>query len=72
MSSISFPSIAAEIKPYLQVSVDLALAGSPDASVGQAAASLVGTLTEAAALTAASATNSAAAQTTGSIINTYA
>ena len=70
MSGINLSSVSAAIQPYLQVSVDLALAKSPDAGgVSSAAASL------APELAAEELMNSVATgetQNVGSIVNTYA
>jgi len=73
MSGISLSSIAATIQPYLQVSVDLALAKSPDAgSVGAAAATLAPELAASELVNALPSPATGEAQTVGSIINTYA
>ena len=72
MSGVSLPSMAAQFQPYLQVSVELALAGSSDASgVAQAGAAVTPDLMVAELMNALPDPASAAPQV-GSIINTYA
>lgn len=73
MSSISFPSLAAQVQPALQVSVDLALAGSPDAAgAGAVAASKIQGELVAELVNAVPLPSSGGAQAAGSIISTYA
>jgi hypothetical protein len=73
MSGISFPSVSAEIKPYLQVAVDLKLAGSSDGTgVAAAGASLAPALEAAALVQALPNPATGDAQSIGAIINTYA
>lgn len=73
MAGISLPSISAEIKPYLQVAVDLTLAGSGDGTgVAQAGASLAPALEAAALVQALPTPATSEAPTVGTIVNTYA
>ncbi len=73
MSGISFPSLAAQIQPALQVSVDLALAGSPDAAgAGVVAASKIQGELVAELVNAIPLPDSSGIPAAGSIISTYA